>query len=869
MRVTRLLLLRVLWSFLLTSLAASVGLAAAPSGVQADLDQEWENQFASLQTDLADRGRIAAREAQTLRPESLILPADRDPVDIVLRRTAALLADLKWHSPAAGLADAEKQLAGLQSANQTIAPQEEEARYALFVKACTLRRRIAFANPLLDFKELLFVKRHCAIYTHMCDQYYGIAARPGGGLYVLSDPLGPNPRLRDVLADAVVGSGRLKGQKLSGGPNRWWNIQYDGMGHLSGEETVGGAFLSPDLSYDGRKILFAYVECTGDRNHVHHTDPDRGHWAPGRCYHIFQVNVDGSDLIQLSDGTWNDFDPRWMPSGRIAFISERRGGYLRCGRVCPIYTLYDMASDGGDIRRLSYHDSNEWHPCVADDGRIAWTRWDYVDRHSSAAHMPWITTPDGREPRPIHGNYAWRGGRPDMELNLRPIPGSPKFMATAAAHHGQAFGPLVVIDPRVRDDDAGAPLKRLTPEVGFPETGEAGTETYGTAWPLSEDYALCVYDPATKGVPAKRRRAAYAKSNYGIYLVDSFGNRELIYRDPEISCHEPIPLRPRTKPPVMAEERVGKGDSPHLCAAPSGPFRQMGTVPFSDAEATVAVVNVYDSLKPWPQGTKITALRVWQIFPLSVAPAARNNGIQIPGTNSLNVGRAVLGTTPVEADGSAYFTVPAGKEVFFQVLDANGLAVQSMRSGTQFQPGEMQVCSGCHEPKSRSPLVTKGSPLAMQRPSSRLMPDVDGTNPFSYPRLVQPVLDQHCAECHAKHADKAPRLDAELIHAPHGGYMDFATTYYASYLSLAPKYGFYDYGHGNGRSHRTTPGEFGARASKLYQLLSKDHYGVRLSPDEMHRLTVWLDSCSAFYGVYEPDGGEAQLRGKIVRPTLE
>jgi len=97
MRVTRLLLLRVLWSFLLTSLAASVGLAAAPSGVQADLDQEWENQFASLQTDLADRGRIAAREAQTLRPESLILPADRDPVDIVLRRTAALLADLKWH----------------------------------------------------------------------------------------------------------------------------------------------------------------------------------------------------------------------------------------------------------------------------------------------------------------------------------------------------------------------------------------------------------------------------------------------------------------------------------------------------------------------------------------------------------------------------------------------------------------------------------------------------------------------------------------------------------------------------------------------------------------------------------------------------
>ena len=229
----------------------------------------------------------------------------------------------------------------------------------------------------------------------------------------------------------------------------------------------------------------------------------------------------------------------------------------------------------------------------------------------------------------------------------------------------------------------------------------------------------------------------------------------------------------------------------------------------------------------------------------------------------------MLGTTPVEADGSAHFTVPAGKEVFFQALDADGLAVQSMRSGTQFQPGETHVCSGCHEPKGRSPLVMKCSPLAMRRSSSKLNPDVDGTNPFSYPRLVQPVLDRHCAACHAQHADKASRLDAGLVHAPAGGYMNFATTYYASYLSLAPKFGFYDYGQGNGRSHRTTPGEFGARASKLYALLSKDHYGVKLSPEEMHRLTVWLDSCSAFYGVYEPEGGAAQLRGEIVRPTLD
>ena len=92
---------------------------------------------------------------------------------------------------------------------------------------------------------------------------------------------------------------------------------------------------------------------------------------------------------------------------------------------------------------------------------------------------------------------------------------------------------------------------------------------------------------------------------------------------------------------------------------------------------------------------------------------------------------------------------------------------------------------------------------------------------------------------------------------------------FASSVSLAPQFGFYEYGGAAGRSHRTTPGEFGARASKLYELLMKGHYDVRLPPEAMHRLTVWLDSCSLFYGVYEEPGQQAQLRGEIVKPTLE
>jgi hypothetical protein len=180
-------------------------------------------------------------------------------------------------------------------------------------------------------------------------------------VYVLGGAFGPRPEVRDVLANSIVQRGRLKGQKLSGGPSIPPPWSFDGMGNVQGSAHEGGTFLSPDLSFDGRSILFAYVENRGDQRHRHHTDPAQGHWAESRCYHLFKVNVDGGGLEQLSDGTWNDFDPCWLPNGRIAFMSERRGGYLRCGRVCPLYTLFDMAADGSDITCLSFHESNEWH----------------------------------------------------------------------------------------------------------------------------------------------------------------------------------------------------------------------------------------------------------------------------------------------------------------------------------------------------------------------------------------------------------------------------------------------------------------------------------------------------------------------------
>lgn len=799
------------------------GMPEDPAAV--GLTDEVYRQYVMLLHDLGRRARFQQLAEQAYDREALILESDRDPLDVLLRRTSALLANIQNMPQAPDLSSQGAQLQQLVKQARVTNVEDLSARAALFAKACMLRRKIAFANPLLNFDKLLFLRRHLASYRHMCDQYYGIRQRPGGGICVLNNPFSDNPAVTELFGESVVQNGRLKGRKLT-----------------------GGSFLSPELSFDGKRVAFAWVECTGSKAHRHHLEHDEGHWDAGWSYHIFTANIAGSNLRMLTDGTFNDFDPLFMPSGRIAFISERRGGYLRCGRVCPTYTLFDMADDGSDIRCLSWHETNEWHPSVNNAGMIVWTRWDYVDRHGQVAHMPWVTTPDGRDPRPVHGNYAIRRNRPDMEQDVRAVPESHLYVATAAPHHNQSFGSLIVIDPYRTDDDSWGPIRRLTPRAEFPESqASSRLLSYGQAWPLSEDYFLCVY------APHEIRELGGA---HAIYLLDRFGNQELIYRDKAIACHNPMPLRARPAPPIV----------PDALQRPK---------PGQPVEATVAVANVYNSQLEWPADTRIKALRVYKIFPLSVASAkvSHATGMQIAqAKDSINLARAVLGTVPVEADGSAHFIVPAQKELYFQALDEDGLAITSMRSGTHFQPGEKAVCQGCHEPPRHTPLPTHNSmPLALRRPPSQLSPDVDGTNPFSYPRLVQPVLERNCAGCHKKHPGKAPRLDAEVVQYPVRSYMNPRTPYYASYNSLAPKYGFYDYGGGwnDGAFYRTTPGRFGARASKLYQMLRKGHHEVKLSLEDTHRITVWLDSCSLFYGVYEAEGGKAQLRGEIARPTLE
>lgn len=690
-------------------------------------------------------------------------------------------------------------------------PVDELVRRTLYIDSCRVARTIAFCNPRLAIDRLLFLKRHNSVGVyHMCDQFYGCNARPGGGLFVLERPFGTDPRLVNLLEHSVVQNGRLKGKRLT-----------------------EGAFLSPEVSFDGKTILFAYSEAKAwDKFH----GAEAYEWNPECSYHIFKCAADGTGLVQLTDSRWDDFDPCFLPNGRIAFISERRGGFLRCGRHCPVYTLYSMKPDGTDIVQLSHHETHEWQPSVANDGMLVYTRWDYIDRDTNIAHHIWTCYPDGRDPRSFHGNYPIRReARPWMEMSIRAIPNSHKFVAVTGAHHGHAFGSLILIDPWLTDDNAMSQLTRLTPAVPFPEaegrkSNIRGNQMYGTPWPLSEEDFLCVYDPNI--------------DNRALYWIDRFGNQELIYRDSTIPCLSPIPLRARPQPPVIPDRTS--------VAAMSHDATQ------EDALATVAVANVYDSDFTWPAGTRISALRVVQVLPKTTAPP----NVPRIGVADQSNARAVLGTVPVEPDGSAYFVAPPGKEFYFQALDQQGMAVQSMRSGTYVHPGEQLMCQGCHEPKPRGVSSLLHLPAALQRAPSKIQPDVDGSNPFNYVRLVQRVLDRNCVTCH----QKQQALDLSgVIEAPHG--------WTRSYCNLAKRYGFYFHvsnGSINTGVHggtRTIAGKFGARAAPLLEFLGPSHHGVRLSPDDLHRITLWLDCNSEFFGAYE--NTPAQSRGEVVKPSLD
>jgi hypothetical protein len=763
---------------------------------------DWKTQYHQLKGRISKKSSVPA--SQVLNIQSMILDSDRTPLDVVLRRTEALFVRLNGMDNASELLQLERELRAIKAKRR----QSGQDDLALYLEVKHIARQAILADPLLNFDDLLFLargvlndhKERKSEYDgdHFCDQYYGHNGRKDGGIFIVKDFKSDHPEIIELA----------KGLRVPGGTNQ---------GALLSE----GTFVSPDLSWDGKTVVFGWSSGGTEK------------WDPKNRFNIFSVNVDGSNLMRLTDGDYDDIHPCWLPNGRIVFISTRRCGYGRChGRPVPAYTMFSMKADGSDLINIDYHETNEFHPSVDNNGMLVYTRWDYVDRDHSAAHHMWHCYPDGRDPRSFHANYplplSTVGGeprpnglhlRPWAEFNCRSIPGSNKYVATAGPHHGQAFGSLVLIDIAMLDDNKMSQVKRITPEVKFPES-ETGTRhwddmAYGTCWPLSERLFLTNYKD-------------------GVYVLDELGNRELLCKVTNgLRAIDPIPFRARRTPPVIPTETY-QGER----------FAQ------NRSEATISVMNVYvaDEYGKLPKGTDIKALRVVQVLPKST-PNANNPRI---GFGDQSLARIPLGVVPVEKDGSVFFKAPIEKAVYFQLLDKNGMAVQSMRSVTYVHPGEKMTCVGCHEDKQESPKINS-MPLAMKRQPSELKPEVEDHVMFGFHKNVRPVLENKCVSCH----------EAQDVEPKSMTYIDLEK--YMFYLG----HGYRNKLHGGSR---IKPGEFGALFSLMGKTLLDETHQKALkegifTKEDCRAIVLWLDLNSNEFSAYKDIA--SQKEGKIVWPEFD
>jgi len=780
---------------------------AGPEAVQGPapdvLRKDYEEEYARIA--LLGPGSYRFPAWQAYNPQAMAQASDRSPVDAGIRRLEALLKKLSDMGVAAKLDGVRTKLAGIKE--KAAAGQGD---VELYVELRKITRQAVLANPLLDFDSILFVSRGVlndhnqrkSEYDgdHFCDQYYGHNGRTGGGLLILRNWKSADAEVIDVVEGLCVPTGTNQGQLMS-----------------------EGTFVGPDLSWDGKTVVFGWSS-GGTKK-----------WDPATRFSLFKVGVDGSRLTRLTDpAKYDDLGPCWLPNGRIVFMSTRRHGYGRChGRPVPAFTMFSIKADGSDLYPIDYHETNEFHPSVDNYGMLVYTRWDYVDRDHSAAHHMWHCAPDGRDPRSLHANYVLPlhtldpGGypsginmRPWAEFNCRGIPGSGKYVATAGPHHGQAFGSLVVIDVGVPDDNTMSQVKRLTPDFRFPEA-ECGTRSwsdmaYGTAWPLSESFYLCNY---------KDR----------ICVLDEFGNREFVCKVINgLRPLDPTPLRARKRPPMVA----------------CGTWQGERAVPHAPA-ATIGVMDIRigDEFGKLPEGVRIKQLRVVQVLPKST-PHANNPRI---GRADQSLARVSLGVVPVEEDGSVYFKAPVAKAIYFQILDEHGMAVKSMRSVTYVHPGEQMTCLGCHEDKRITPGIPPTN-LAMRRRPSELEPEIADHEMFNFHRHVKPVLEGKCVTCHKSR--------------PNTGPTDM------SYNALDP-YMFY-LGHGYRRrlhgGSRTVPGRFGAMESRMGKaLLNANHQKAlkagKFTTEDFRKIVMWLDMNSNEFSVYQ--NVAAQRNGERVWPAYD
>jgi len=527
-------------------------------------------------------------------------------------------------------------------------------------------------------------------------------------------------------------------------------------------DAQGGSVRDPQVQYDARKLVFSYRP------------------AGEHFYNLYEIDVDGSNLRRITSGPFDDIEPTYLPDGDILFISTRCNRWVNCW-MTQVGIMYRCTADGADIRPVSANTEHDNTPWVLPDGRIVYTRWEYVDRSQVEFHHLWAMNPDGTGATILYGNM-----HPNtVMIDAKPIPGTNKVLANFSPGHG------------VSDHSGIATI--VSPDAGPDERAYARPFHKGRLvrdpYPLNEDCILAARDKQ-------------------ICLIGADGRTRVLFTlEGDGGVHEPRPIQPRPRERLIPPR-----------------------VDWKQATGRFVLSDVYNGRNlPGVRRGEIRKLLVLETLPKQVNFSGGQDLLTWLGTFSLE---RALGAVPVEADGSAYFEAPAGRQLYFVALDENDLSVKRMQSFTSVMPGETIGCVGCHErreqtPENRAPNAL----LALQRAPSAIeafhgFPDV-----IDFPRDIQPILDRHCVACHSYET-----REGHLILAG-----DLGPNWSHSYFNL--------FAHGlvadgrNGLGNQP-PRSIGSAASALLTKIDGSHHEAVLTDHERRLLWLWIETGATYVGSY-------------------
>lgn len=539
-----------------------------------------------------------------------------------------------------------------------------------------------------------------------------------------------------------------------------------------------GTIRDPAVHYDGVTIVFSWRRGGTD------------------SFHLYTIQADGSGLTQITQGEYDDFEPAWLPDGGIVYVSTRCRRWVQCW-LTQVAVVYRCDANGGNITPLSANIEHDNTPWPMPDGRILYTRWEYVDRSQVDYHHLWTMNPDGTGQMVYYGNMHPSG----LYIDAKPVPGTQEILFINSPGHGarEHVGHVALVHAALGPDEPSS-LRNIT------------GNGYRDPYPLDRDRFLA----------ARGRR---------LVLLNREGHEKTLFTLPQnkqrLELHEPRPLRKRLREPVIPPRTDWTQTTGRLILSDVRMGRNMAGV----------------------EPGEITRLLVLESLPKPINYTGGMDPLTYGGSFTLS---RILGSVPVEADGSAYFEAPANRALFLVAQDAQEDTVKRMQSFLSVMPGETMSCVGCHESRATA-APNAGQPhlAALGRAPSVITPIAGIPEVFDFPRDVQPVLDRHCLPCHDYTAHPG------AAHGPRAGGVilsgDRGPMFSHSYANLTARLQVAD-GRDLAKSN-LPPRSIGATASPLMEKLSGAHHGVQLPPEDLRIIRYWIETSATYPGTYAALGG--------------